>query len=130
MQSKYKKDLCIYKQRIHLLVELGNYMSSNEMHWLSVRLRASQENGWFIPEFIDLSVQNIVSQFLVENKLKNWVKQYALHEERKDIKTIGLVMAGNIPLVGFHDFLSVFISGHRNNHQTLYQRFGNDQAFG
>jgi hypothetical protein len=100
------------QERIDLLVELGSYMSSDQDGWLSVRQRASQENGWFIPEFIDLSVQNIFSQFLDENKLKTWVKQYDLSEERKDPKTIGLVMAGNIPLVGFHDFLSVFISGH------------------
>ena len=95
------------QERINLLVELGSYMSSGDDAWISVRQRASQENGWFIPEFIDLSVSNIVSQFLDENKLNTWVMQYDLARERKDPKTVGLVMAGNISLVGFHDFLSV-----------------------
>jgi len=100
------------QERIDLLVDLGSYMSSDEDAWISIRQRASQENGWFIPEFVDLAINNIVSQFLDENKLKSWVKQYRLEEEKKDPKSVGLVMAGNIPLVGFHDFLSVFITGH------------------
>jgi hypothetical protein len=44
--------------------------------------------------------------------LTNWAAQYHVPDQQSQPKKVGLVMAGNIPLVGFHDFLSVFISGH------------------
>ncbi|HEX4372736.1 MAG TPA: acyl-CoA reductase, partial [Puia sp.] len=50
---------------------------------------------------------------LQKEKLENWCKQYAIPEKEDNAKTVGLIMAGNIPLVGFHDFLCVFISGHK-----------------
>lgn len=101
------------QHRIDLLVKLGTYMLSDEASWQAAKLRAGQENSWFTPEFIDLSVRNIVQGFLQEPILQNWAKKYNLAEEIETPKTVGIVMAGNIPLVGFHDFLSVFISGHK-----------------
>lgn len=100
-------------QRIDLLVRLGEYMQSEEKAWKDAKQKASVENGWFIPEFIELAVKNIVSCFLQKNKLETWAQHYRLPEERPSQKNIGLVMAGNMPLVGFHDFLCIFISGHR-----------------
>jgi hypothetical protein len=101
------------KQRIDLLVQLGDYMKSNDESWQDVKTRAFHENGWFIPEFIDLSVSHITNLFLQKDILEKWVKQYAVPESNSSPKTIGIVMAGNIPLVGFHDLLCVFISGHK-----------------
>src|SRR5690606_23591827 len=49
--------------------------------------------------------------FLEKEKLVAWTYHYRLDDNIKP-KKVGIVMAGNIPLVGFHDFLSVFISGH------------------
>ena len=77
--------------------------------------KASRENGWFIPEFIELSVDNIASSFLQRDKLEAWCKAYQLPIENPSPKIVGIVMAGNIPLVGFHDMLCVFITGHRAN---------------
>jgi hypothetical protein len=45
--------------------------------------------------------------------LAAWAERYAVPTEKLHPRTVGLVMAGNIPLVGFHDFLSIFVSGHR-----------------
>ncbi len=101
------------QQRINLLVELGSYLLSGDEDWLMAKQKASRENGWFIPEFIDLAVQNIAGDNLQKEKLTDWVTHYQLPEKNPSPKNIGLIMAGNIPLVGFHDFLTLFISGHR-----------------
>src|SRR6185503_21390644 len=72
------------------------------------------ENGWFIPDFIDLAVRNIAENILRQNVLEKWVANYQLSGGENDSpKLVGIVMAGNIPLVGFHDLLCVFISGHK-----------------
>jgi len=100
------------QQRINLLAEMGNYIKANEGPWQQAKLDASINNGWFIPEFIESAVSNIANGYLDRLKLENWAKQYDLPGENKSQKQIGLVMAGNIPLVGFHDFLSIFLAGH------------------
>ncbi|MFI5152727.1 MAG: acyl-CoA reductase [Chitinophagales bacterium] len=101
------------QERIQLLVELGKYMKSNESKWQQAKERASLENAWFIPEFIHLAAENISSNWLQEIKLRQWIDPYGFSIENPEPKNIGLIMAGNIPLVGFHDFMSVFISGHK-----------------
>ncbi|MCH5721359.1 acyl-CoA reductase [Niabella hibiscisoli] len=105
----------ILQKRIEILVQLGQYMQENSEEWQQVKQKAYVHNGWFLPEFIDLSVNNIVSYFLQQEALENWVSQYpGLAQEPASPQLVGIVMAGNIPLVGFHDFLCVFISGHRS----------------
>jgi hypothetical protein len=98
-------------QRIELMLKLGEYFKQNSAQWQAVKERASIENPWFAPEFIELAVQNIAGEFLDAEKLGQWVERYDLQQNTSSGKTVGLVMAGNIPLVGFHDFLCVFISG-------------------
>ncbi|MBN9381472.1 MAG: acyl-CoA reductase [Chitinophagaceae bacterium] len=101
------------ERRIDLLVKLGNYCLSEEPAWISAQHRAHAENGWFTPEFIQLAVRQIAASFLQKDLLTQWAHKYTLPPENPSPKTIGLTMAGNIPLVGFHDFLSIFITGHR-----------------
>src|SRR5882757_3222170 len=101
------------ERRIDLLVNLGNYCLSEEPAWISAQQRAHAENGWFTPEFIQLAIRQIAEEFLQKDKLTQWAGKYDLPAENPSPKTIGLTMAGNIPLVGFHDFLSIFITGHR-----------------
>ncbi len=67
-------------------------------------------NGWFSRENVLFSLEEW-SKALSEENLENWLKPYNFQEESK--KTVGLVMAGNVPLVGFHDFISVLLSGHK-----------------
>lgn len=99
-------------QRIALAAKLGNYLLENNDEWMEVKARAYRENPWFVPEFIDAAAKNIAEQFLNEDFLQDWANSYDLQQENLAPKTIGIVMAGNIPLVGFHDFLCVFIAGH------------------
>ncbi len=99
-------------ERIELMVELGNYLQSGDEDWQMAKQKAFEKNGWFIPDFINNSVHQIITEYLHKDKLENWVRSYYL-DDNVTLKNIGIVMAGNIPLVGFHDFLSVFISGHK-----------------
>ena len=99
------------QKRLELLQKLKNYLDENGEEWQEVKHKAAAYNGWFIPEFIDVAVQNICSEFLNQEKLEKWTNHYHLDDNITG-KNIGLVMAGNIPLVGFHDFLCVFVSGH------------------
>ncbi len=99
------------QNRIELLQKLKNYLEDNDTEWQEVKANATAHNGWFIPGFIDLALQNICSAFLDTDKLTAWANHYHL-DDNINGKNIGLVMAGNIPLVGFHDFLCVFVSGH------------------
>ena len=101
------------QQKIDLLAELGKYCQSDETPWRAAKQRAHLENGWFIPAFIDLAARQIATEYLQKDKLQQWTEGYGLPEKNNNPKTVGLIMAGNIPLVGFHDLLSVFISGHR-----------------
>jgi hypothetical protein len=106
-------DFMKLEQRIDLLTGLGDYMLSDAAAWEAARRKAHAVNGWFIPEFIDSAVRNITENYLRRESLQQWAEKYSLPAERTRPLTIGLVMAGNIPLVGFHDFLSVFMAGHR-----------------
>jgi hypothetical protein len=100
------------QKRIEILQRLREYLLTNNEEWQQVKTKASFHNGWFTGPFIDLAVQNICTQFLEKEKLEQWAAHYHL-DDNIGGKNIGLVMAGNIPLVGFHDFLGVFLSGHR-----------------
>lgn len=100
------------EHRINLMVRLGEYMAGNDPAWVEARTRASVENGWFTPEFIDKAVRSIVDGYLQKETLEAWVSDYPYLQEHHPPRKVGIVMAGNIPLVGFHDLLCVYLSGH------------------
>jgi len=67
------------------------------------------KNAWFTPENVRMAIKAIANELTYGN-LEKWVNSYPeLNSERESIN-VGVVMAGNIPLVGFHDFLAVLIS--------------------
>lgn len=101
------------QQRLDLLEKLGDYISSDSDSWIQTIDKAHRENGWFTPEFIKLAINNISKEFIQKTKLREWVTKYGVPDKVPAPKNVGVVMAGNIPLVGFHDFLCVFVSGHR-----------------
>jgi len=75
--------------------------------------QANEENKWFTPENIRIAL-NSIGEALRYEQLNKWISRYGAHFSRQMTqKTIGVVMAGNIPAVGFHDFLCVLISGHK-----------------
>lgn len=100
-------------QKVALVAKLGNYLLQNNQEWQEVKQRASRENPWFTPEFIDIAALNLANQYLNEELLGDWLRHYPLLNRQRNAKTVGVVMAGNIPMVGFHDFLCIFMSGHR-----------------
>jgi hypothetical protein len=67
-------------------------------------------NGWFKEDEVRKAFLGI-SSWLTEDKLSDWLKDYKIIENEP--KTVAIIMAGNIPLVGFHDFMSVFLSGNK-----------------
>jgi hypothetical protein len=101
------------QERKEILMRLGTYLLSGDEEWQVAKERATAENAWFIPEFVELAAQNIVTQFLTAGSLQQLTEQYQIPEENPSPKKVGIVMAGNIPMVGFHDMLCTFITGHR-----------------
>ena len=98
------------KDRIEALAYLGDQISSDEA-WLEPSIsRAFYENKWFTPDNSRKAVKAIANQFLQSDILEAWLDNYSLNES-SNRKKIGLVLAGNIPLVGFHDVMCTFLSG-------------------
>ena len=70
---------------------------------------SQSHNGWYTPEQVYFSIQSWAKALTLEN-LDQWTSSYDFNTSES--KTIALILAGNIPLVGFHDFISVLVSGH------------------
>lgn len=115
------------QERINAFVKLGNFLShfkkkgNENIHFDSkvsfyeifnnLISNAFTHNPWFIENNIRLAIGAIADTLTLEN-LEKWLKHYPeLKKELTNRKRVGVVMAGNIPLVGFHDMLSVLISG-------------------
>lgn len=96
-----------------MLSKLGEHLLGKDEYLEAVMHRTHYNNPWFTIENQQRAIKSIASSFLQKDKLKEWVNGYDLKEPNTPI-TIGLVMAGNIPLVGFHDLLCVFVSGHKS----------------
>lgn len=80
---------------------------------------SQSHNGWFTSENVIFSLHSW-AEALTENNLNTWLAPYSFVEKEKKI---GLILAGNIPLVGFHDLLSVLVAGHK----ALVKTSTNDQ---
>ncbi|WP_442786967.1 acyl-CoA reductase [Flavobacterium suncheonense] len=81
---------------------------------------SQSHNGWFTPEQVYFAIRSW-AEALTEANLNEWLSRYDFSNVQP--KTVGLILAGNIPLVGFHDFLSVLISGHK----VMVKLSSNDQ---
>lgn len=98
-------------QRINAFVNLGKFITNAQNapfieEWI---YRANSKNNWFTPQNVARSLDAIAGEYLNEDKLSTWAGNYG---EVSSPKKIGVVMAGNIPAVGFHDALCVLVSGH------------------
>ena len=104
-------------QRVTSLVRLGEHLSGPEDELLTAYMKRTEfNNGWFTLKHQRQSLTAIRDSFLNEDRLWNWIAAYSIPTgapASPPDKTVGLVMAGNIPLVGFHDLLCVYVSGHR-----------------
>lgn len=125
------------EQRINAFVKLGEFLSQfsnkeiqkkenielNDMFFDGFKHQlklAEEHNGWFTPENIHFAIKGW-SDSLTKSNLNTWLKPYAINVSNP--KLVAIIMAGNIPLVGFHDFLSVLISGHH----VLVKQSSNDK---
>ena len=77
----------------------------------NLMLQVERQNPWFTQSNIRSSLRGIAHMCQPEN-LKTWLSSYSIPNMTQP-KTIALILAGNIPLVGFHDFMCVLLSGNR-----------------
>lgn len=100
-------------ERLGVIAHLGQYIMKNDERLQAYVQRTAVVNSWFTIENQFKALDSIAQQFLDPEKLVVWISGYHLPETLTVPKTVGLVLAGNIPLVGFHDVLCTFVSGHQ-----------------
>ena len=124
------------QQRIDAFIKLGEFLSQFSLSGIEKKekiacndlffdgfkhqLKVAQENNsWFTRDNILFSLESW-SNALTEKNISTWLADVNLQNNGKKV---AIIMAGNIPLVGFHDFLSVLISGH----SVLVKQSSNDK---
>ena len=102
------------KSAIELFAALGEHLThfGEDDATRGVILRASTENPWFSPEEIRRAVDALVREMLQRDRLRKWLSAYSTLPVAQPAEVL-VIMAGNIPLVGFFDLLCVVASGHR-----------------
>lgn len=125
------------QQRIDAFVKLGEFLSQFSREGITKKedipfndlffegfqhqIKLAQEhNGWFTKENIFFTLTEW-SNALSLKHIKQWLAPYDFTNVSS--KKVAIIMAGNIPLVGFHDFLSVLISGH----EVVVKQSSNDK---
>ena len=92
------------------LILLGELFNDAE-RFSAIFAQAEQQNSWFTQHNLTFA-RTTWATTLSEANIKRWLSAYKLSEPQ-NVKKILLIMAGNIPLVGFHDLLCVWVSGHK-----------------
>lgn len=100
------------QEKIHALEILGQSLASADVSEMLEKSRLA--NPWFTEENTRAALDSVIRLFLKKESLEKWARNYRIPETQTR-KKVGLVLAGNIPLVGFHDILCVFMA----NHQAL-----------
>ena len=104
-------------QRIELFAQLGKrilHELSNDSNFSHIVDNAFKQNPWFTPHNCRYAIKSIANEWLTEKSLSNWVSSYPNEFfSLKQTKTIAVIMAGNVPFVGFHDLLCTLLVGHR-----------------
>ncbi len=108
-QTKAIKSFSQLGDEIRAFLKNPNAVEHEE--WNTALTLAEQQNGWFTSDSIVNSLKGI-EPWLTTASLTSWLAHYTqLPQENTNPITVSVVMAGNIPLVGFHDFLCVLITG-------------------
>ena len=110
-------------ERTELISEIGGFLKNyldekydnkkddNLIEFEKVIKKAQSNNSWFTDENIKINL-TYWSKKLIKTNLNQWLSKYNLKDTSR--KNIAIIMAGNIPLVGFHDFICVFLAGHNS----------------
>ena len=97
--------------KLNCFIQLGKLLSSlNSDEKSSLAARAKYENPWFVEENVLFAISSI-SSMLEESLIRKFCLEYQALDQKRVPKRVGLVLAGNIPAVGFHDVLCVLLSG-------------------
>lgn len=98
---------------LHQYIENSPNLSSQWKETLDNKIKEAHiQNSWFTSENVRFTLSQW-SNLLQEDTLVSWLSHYPLHDfSTKNSKKIGLILAGNIPMVGFHDILCVLFSNH------------------
>jgi hypothetical protein len=110
-------------ERTELISDIGDFLKNyldekydnkkddNLIEFEKVIKKAQSNNSWFTDENIKINL-TYWSKKLIKTNLNQWLSKYNLNDTSR--KNIAIIMAGNIPLVGFHDFICVFLAGHNS----------------
>ncbi len=100
--------------RIKAFADLGLYLNDPN-NFSEIELwadKASHQNNWFTIENTKKSLNAIADYYLNQDLLTQWIELYEIPDKPETVKSIGVIMAGNIPAVGFHDMMAIVLSGH------------------
>lgn len=97
----------IIEKKVKALVKLSELLLNPDADLQSAMEKAQNKNGWFTLQQVENAVRSNASSLNI-NDLNKWISNYEISNKQL---LIGLVLAGNIPLVGFHDILCVLLSG-------------------
>lgn len=92
--------------KIERLQEFKALLNKENETLVNICQSAEIKNKWFTQNHIWQSIEAIKEQYLNETELRNWLSKYAVKPTNKKV---GIILAGNIPLVGFHDILCAFV---------------------
>ena len=98
------------EERIASFVQLGERLKTAIDHNNDLFQVAKSKNGWFGVEQSKQAFKNW-AEMLTINNLNQWIADYPPIGNEREGKRVGIIMAGNIPLVGLHDLLAVLLSG-------------------
>ena len=93
------------------LVHLGTWLRDEAHLDSEIKRLALAQNGWFSEESVDLALQSLGQSLLAKN-VDDWASNYALPSKNSQLN-VGLILPGNLPLVGWHDVMCTVISGHQ-----------------
>ena len=114
-ENYFYMDQLSLTERRALITRLGDHLRRNDDEFLhALQQRTYHNNLWFTLGNQQLAVRAIAEQMLEPRLLDRWLSRYTIPEQTAAVRTVGIIPAGNIPLVGFHDVLCVFLCGHRS----------------
>src|SRR5690606_18579179 len=103
------------EKHLSALVRLGALLAEDTPDRARIIEKAGYSNPWFTRENVLAALEGITAS-LRREAIETWLRSYGygdtLCEPARPLN-VGLILAGNIPLVGFHDILCVLVSGHR-----------------
>jgi hypothetical protein len=100
------------KQQLYPLISLGKAFKHSSPELETICRRAEMANHWFSQDQIRYALTSW-SHLLTEENLTKWLDKYSYSKRNTTQKKVGLITAGNIPLVGLHDLISILLSGHK-----------------